>query len=49
VIHEWDSEASFAEYQRSDSFARSGQVLRPMMIAAPVSRRFRGDLLETVA
>jgi quinol monooxygenase YgiN len=49
VIHEWDGEASFAGYLRSDSFARSGEVLRPVMTGAPVSRRFRAELLETVA
>jgi quinol monooxygenase YgiN len=49
VVHEWDDEASWADYLRSDSFARLSEVIRPMMIAAPVSRRFRADLLETVA
>lgn len=48
VLHEWDDEASFAGYLRSDSFARSGEVLRPIMTGAPVSRRFRAELLETV-
>jgi quinol monooxygenase YgiN len=48
LVHEWDDEASFAGYSRSDSFARSGEVLRPMMTGAPVSRRFHADLLETV-
>jgi quinol monooxygenase YgiN len=49
VVHEWDDEASFAGYLRSDSFAHFSEMIRPMMIAAPVSRRFRADLLETVA
>jgi quinol monooxygenase YgiN len=49
VVHEWDDEASFAGYLESDSFARSGEVLRPLMVGAPVSRRFRAQLLETVA
>jgi quinol monooxygenase YgiN len=49
VIHEWDDQESFAGYVESDSFARSGAVLRPMMTGAPVSRRFRAELLETVA
>ena len=49
VVHEWADEESFAGYLSSDSFAQLGQVIRPMMIAAPVSRRFRADLLETVA
>ena len=49
VVHEWADEASFAGYLASDSFARSGAVLRPLMTGAPVSRRFHADLLETVA
>ncbi|PZG12918.1 antibiotic biosynthesis monooxygenase [Micromonospora craterilacus] len=49
VVHEWNDEASFAGYLKSDAFARSGEVLRPIMTAAPVSRRFRAELLETVA
>lgn len=48
VIHEWDDESSFAAYLSSDAFARSGAVLRPLMTAPPVSRRFHADLLETV-
>ncbi|MFZ2015676.1 MAG: antibiotic biosynthesis monooxygenase [Nocardioides sp.] len=48
VIHEWADEPSFAAYLASDSFARSGAVLRPLMSAPPVSRRFHADLLETV-
>ena len=49
VVHEWDDEASFTGYLRSDSFAQLSDVIRPMMIGAPVSRRFRAELLETVA
>lgn len=49
VVHEWDDEASFAGYLRSDSFAQSGTKIRPLMTGAPVSRRFSADLLETVA
>lgn len=48
VIHEWDDEESFAGYQKSDSFTRSSEVLRPMMSGPPVSRRFRAELLETL-
>ena len=48
VIHEWADEPSFAAYLASDAFARSGAVLRPLMTAPPVSRRFRAALLETV-
>jgi quinol monooxygenase YgiN len=48
VIHEWADEPSFAAYLSSESFARSGAVLRPLMSAPPISRRFRAALLETV-
>ena len=48
VIHEWADESSFAGYLSSDAFARSGAVLRPLVTAPPVSRRFRAALLETV-
>jgi quinol monooxygenase YgiN len=48
VIHEWADESSFAGYLASDAFARSGAVLRPLVTAPPVSRRFRAALLETV-
>ena len=48
VLHEWVDEASFAGYLSSDAFARSGALLRPLVTAPPVSRRFRADLLETV-
>lgn len=49
VIHEWDDEASFTDYLGSASFARSSGALRPIMTGAPVSRRFRAELLETIA
>ncbi|MCA2228634.1 putative quinol monooxygenase [Nonomuraea aurantiaca] len=49
IIHEWDDEESFAGYQKSDAFIRSGKAVRPMMTGSPVSRRFRAELLETVA
>lgn len=48
VIHEWVDEPSFAGYLASDAFNRSGTVLRPLVSAPPVSRRFRASLLETV-
>jgi quinol monooxygenase YgiN len=48
LVHEWADEASFGGYLGSEAFARSGAVLRPLMTSAPVSRRFRADLLETV-
>jgi quinol monooxygenase YgiN len=49
IVHEWDDEASFDSYQRSATFARFGEVLRPMMTGAPVSRRFRAESLATLA
>jgi quinol monooxygenase YgiN len=48
VLHEWVDESSFARYLASDAFARSGAVLRPLVTAPPVSRRFHAALLETV-
>lgn len=49
LVHEWRDETSFHAYLGSDSFARSSAVLRPLMTGSPLSRRFRADLLETVA
>ncbi|MFF4013841.1 putative quinol monooxygenase [Streptomyces sp. NPDC001843] len=49
IVHEWEDEASFAGYLGSASFARFGEAIRPLMVGAPVSRRFRGELLATVA
>jgi quinol monooxygenase YgiN len=49
VMHQWEDEASFDGYLRSDVFARFGEVLRPMMSGTPVSRRFRAELLDTAA
>lgn len=47
VIHEWVDRASFDAYLGSDAFARSGQILRPLLTAAPTSRRFVVELIET--
>lgn len=49
IVHEWDDRASFDAYQRSDSFARFGEVIRPLTTGAPVSRRFRAEPLEIAA
>lgn len=49
VVHEWAGRAAFDAYVQSAAFARSGQVLRPMMTGAPVSRRFEASLIEQVA
>jgi quinol monooxygenase YgiN len=48
IVHEWADEASFGGYVASAGFAEVGKVLRPMMTAAPVSKRFDARLLETV-
>jgi quinol monooxygenase YgiN len=48
VIHEWADQPSFTAYLASDSFQRSGAVIRPLMSAPSVSRRFEASLLETV-
>jgi quinol monooxygenase YgiN len=48
VLHEWADQPSFAAYLSSEAFARSGAVLRPMVTAPTISRRFRADLVETV-
>ena len=48
IVHEWEDEASFDGYLKSASFARFGEVIRPLMVGAPVSRRFRAEL-ATVA
>ena len=49
AVHEWADQATFAAYLGSDAFSRSNAVLRPLIIDGPVSRRFRADLLESVA
>ena len=49
VLHEWIDQPSFDAYLASEEFARSGEMLRPMMTGAPSSRRFRVELVETVA
>lgn len=49
LLHEWEREEQFGAYTASPGFAAIGQILRPMMIAPPISRRFRAELLETVA
>jgi len=49
VVHEWEDAESFAAFTASPGFARSGAVVRPLMTAPPVSRRFEAKLLEIVA
>lgn len=48
VIHEWADQASFDCYLESDAFRRSSEILRPILISPPTSRRFRVELIETV-
>ncbi|GAA2170125.1 antibiotic biosynthesis monooxygenase family protein [Pedococcus bigeumensis] len=49
VVHEWSDQASFDDYLASDAFARSNAILRPLVTEGPVSRRFRAELVESVA
>jgi quinol monooxygenase YgiN len=49
ILHEWADAESFQAYADSASFAASGAVLRPLMTTAPLSRRFRAELVEAVA
>ena len=41
-------EQDFDAYLASPPFARSGEVLRPMMTGVPLSRRFDASLIESV-
>ena len=49
VLHEWADAEGFAAYGRSEAFARSGRMLRPLMTSPPLSRRLRAELVETLA
>ena len=48
IFHEWNDASDFEFYTSSDTFKALGGVLRPMMIAPPISRRMTAELLETV-
>lgn len=48
VMHEWETDADFAAYVASPIFVANAAVLRPLMTAPPVSRRFDATLAETV-
>lgn len=48
VLHEWEDRASFDAYTRSDEFARSGDVIFPLVTEPPVSRRFDAQLADVV-
>lgn len=49
VVHEWAGQEAFSRYLASDAFARSNAVLRPLVTDGPLSRRFRAELVESVA
>ena len=48
-MHEWTDQSAFAAYLASEAFARSNAVLRPLITEGPLSRRFRAELVESVA
>jgi quinol monooxygenase YgiN len=48
IVHEWETAEQFRAYAQSPSFAASGQMLRPMMVDKPLSRRFAAELIESV-
>ncbi|PRY39878.1 putative quinol monooxygenase [Umezawaea tangerina] len=48
IVHEWEDEGALGGYLGSEAFARMGEVVRPMMVDVPVSRRFRAELVESV-
>ena len=48
VLHEWASEADFAAYLASSTFAAAGARLRPLMTGEPDSRRFDASLIAVV-
>ena len=49
VLHEWKTETGFAGYLGSAGFKTVGETLSPMMQGPPSSRRYRAQLIETVA
>ena len=48
VLHEWSTAEGFGTYLSSPGFARSGEILRPLMTGPPGSRRYKAELLEEV-
>ena len=46
VLHEWESPEHFAGYLASPQFSGSGGIIRPLMTAPPVSRRFHATPVE---
>ena len=49
VLHEWTTEADFAAYLASETFAASGVRLFPLMTQEPDSRRFDAELIAPAA
>jgi hypothetical protein len=47
-MHEWDTIDHFRAYASSALMLRIGKVLRPAMIAPPVSRRLQTESIEEV-
>ena len=48
VLHEWQSGEDFAAYAASPAFVETAAILRPLMAAAAISRRFDARLIETL-
>jgi quinol monooxygenase YgiN len=48
LMHEWDTLENFEAYTSSELFKRMGEILRPAITKAPVSRRLRTELLGEV-
>ena len=48
IFQEWETQAAFEGYTSSPGFAKVGEKLRPLMTAAPTSRRFEAKLFEEV-
>jgi len=46
VLHEWETAEDFAAYIKSDIFMTMGEILRPIMVSPPVSKRFDATLIE---
>ena len=49
IWHEWRDVEHFRVYTASEVFRQLGLVLRPLMVAPPISRRMMAEVLESVA
>ena len=45
IQQQWESHKDFTAYLQSDSFRALTETLRPVMVAAPVSKRFDARLV----